>query len=252
MKILGIIPARYASSRFPGKPLQMIGDKSMIQRVYLQAQKADLITKVIVATDDQRIFDHVKAFGGAVKMTGHDHLSGTTRCIEVAASFSDFEVFVNIQGDEPFIHPSQLDSLVRPFLNNPALNIATLAKKIQDQTALTNPNVVKVVFGQQLQALYFSRHPIPFNRNQILDHWLNDQEHYKHLGVYAFNMNIRDQLKKLHGGRLYQIEQLEQLQWLEHGMNIQIILTEKETIGIDTPEDLENAIRSLKSIEVNE
>lgn len=245
MKILGIIPARYDSSRLPGKPLKMIGDKSMIQRVYIQAQATESIDQVVVATDDERIFKHVQSFGGLVMMTDQKHKSGTSRCIEVAEQYPDYDIYINIQGDEPFIKPSQIDALFPPFAQNPSIHIVTLAKKISDYKSLHNPNVVKVVFGQQKQAMYFSRQTIPYLRNVDPEQWLAFQNFYKHIGLYAFRKETLLHIKNLDQGVYYQSEKLEQLQWLENGLAIQIVITEEEAFGIDTLEDLKNAIQHL-------
>lgn len=238
MKVIGVIPARYASSRFPGKPLVDIQGKSMIARVYQRCQAAKTLDRVIVATDDERIYKHVKSFGGEVQMTSDEHRSGTDRCAEVATSIPDAELVVNIQGDEPFIDPGQIDQLIHLFAQNQQIDIATLAKKIDDQAALIDPNIVKVVFDKNEQALYFSRSTIPFVRNLVAGQWLRHHDFYKHIGIYAFKKEVLLACAKLAPGRLEQIESLEQLRWLEAGYNIQIGLTKLETVGIDTPDDL--------------
>ena len=238
MKTLGIIPARYASTRFPGKPLVDILGKSMIQRVFEQAQKANLIDKVVVATDDQRIFDHVKSFSGEVFLTQANHLSGTDRCAEIAQQLEDFELVVNIQGDEPFIDPQQIDQLVDLLKRNAVFQIATLAKKITNIEDLFSPNVVKLVWTKGMQAIYFSRNPIPFVRNEIQENWLTKQDFYKHLGLYAFRREKLLQVAKLAPSNLEKAESLEQLRWLENGFNIGVGITQIESLGIDTPADL--------------
>lgn len=239
MKTLGIIPARYASTRFPGKPLVEIDGQSMLQRVYNQACKASLLQQVVIATDDERIFTHAQAFGARVMYTDPGHQSGTDRCAEVAAAFPEVDVVVNIQGDEPFIDPAQIDAVIEPFPRHPDLSIATLAKLISDERQLFNPNVVKVVFDKNNMALYFSRHPIPYLRNIPQEFWLSKKYHFKHIGLYAFRNNVLQRLGQLPHGIYEQAESLEQLRWLEAGYRIFVGQTEVETVGIDTPEDLE-------------
>jgi 3-deoxy-manno-octulosonate cytidylyltransferase (CMP-KDO synthetase) len=236
--MLCIIPARYASTRFPGKPLVRLGNKSMIQRVYEQAQKASLVTQVVVATDDQRIFDHVQSFGGQVVMTSPHHLSGTDRCAEVARLFPDEAWVLNVQGDEPFIQPEQIDLLCET-LRRAKGGIATLAKKIEQETQLFDPNCVKVALAQNEHALYFSRHPIPYLRGKDTAEWLGTGQHFKHIGLYGFAKHILLELALLQPSPLELAESLEQLRWLEHGYRIRVGTTTLETIGIDTPEDVE-------------
>lgn len=237
--IAAIIPARYASTRFPGKPLVEIQGKTMIQRVYEQASKVVAFNKVIVATDDQRIFDHVLSFGGEVEMTASYHASGTDRCAEVAAKLQDIDIVINIQGDEPFIQPVQIEAVINPFLKNKNIAISTLAKKLEDIEAVFYPNVVKVVFNQKQEALYFSRNPIPFVRGVPRENWLEKANFYKHIGLYGFKKETLLKLAQLPKGKLEQVESLEQLRWLEAGYSIYVGLTDLEAIGIDTPEDLE-------------
>jgi 3-deoxy-manno-octulosonate cytidylyltransferase (CMP-KDO synthetase) len=260
MKILGIIPARYASSRFMGKPLVDIGGKTMIQRVYEQALKAKCLSKVIVATDDERIFNHVKSFGGEVMMTAKEHPSGTDRCAEVVLKMNIGELFegmnpqksivfegikakrkkttydivVNIQGDEPFIDPLQIEK-VTEILRGGDFSISTLVKKIDNPELVNNPNVVKCVFSNKNKALYFSRSSIPFVRNTPPQY---EGIFYKHLGLYAYKTSVLLEITKLSPSRLEQLESLEQLRWLENGYEIGVAVTDIETIGIDTPEDL--------------
>ena len=238
MKILGIIPARYASTRFPGKPLELINGKSMIQRVYEQVSAADLIDKVVVATDDKRIFDHVEAFGGVVKMTAETHQSGTDRCAEVVNALkNEYDIVINIQGDEPFIQPVQIDSLAQ-FMLNTNFQIGTLAKLIgENREAVFSPNIVKVVFEKE-RAIYFSRHPIPYIRNYEFENWMYQHDYYKHIGMYAFRRKALLEVAALMPSKLEQAESLEQLRWLGNGYSIGIQITEIETIGIDTPADL--------------
>jgi 3-deoxy-manno-octulosonate cytidylyltransferase (CMP-KDO synthetase) len=240
MTVLGIIPARFGSTRFPGKPLVAIDGKSMIQRVYDQALKAKALTKVIVATDDDRIFNHVQEFGGSVVMTGKDHQSGTDRCAEVVQTMTDkYDVAINIQGDEPFIFPEQIDTLAKCFSSD-QVQIATLVKKINDVATLENTNIPKVVFNKQNQALYFSRAAIPFNRNFMGSSvWLKEYNYFKHIGIYGFRTKILKELSLLPVSGLEQTESLEQLRWLENGYSIHVAVTEFESIAIDSPSDLD-------------
>ena len=235
--MLCIIPARYASTRFPGKPLVMLGDRTMIQRVYEQVSKAQRPTKIIVATDDQRIFDHVQSFGGQVVMTAAHHLSGTDRCAEVAALFPEIKWVINVQGDEPYIQPEQIDLLCNT-LENSASGIATLAKQIEQESQIFDTNCVKVALAQNHQALYFSRHAIPYIRGKAKDEWLTSGIHYKHIGLYGFSNTILQELAQLQPSTLELAESLEQLRWLEHGYRIAVGITDMETKGIDTPEDI--------------
>jgi 3-deoxy-manno-octulosonate cytidylyltransferase (CMP-KDO synthetase) len=239
-KSLGIIPARFASTRFPGKPLVDIGGQTMIGRVYGQACKSRL-GKVVVATDDQCIFEHVQGLGGNVVMTSSSHLSGTDRCAEVAAlpEYADFEVVVNIQGDEPFIQPAQIDLATDFLFQHSSYPIATLAKRIGREEELFNPNVVKVVFDKNRRALYFSRATLPHLRNVPTAAWWKEGAFYKHIGLYAFRREALLQVAALPVGRLEKNESLEQLRWLENGFSIGVALTEIESYGIDTPADLE-------------
>lgn len=237
--ILGIIPARYASTRFPGKPLVEIQGKTMIQRVYEQAVQSRSLQEVIVATDDARILAHVQQFGGKAVMTLDTHPSGTDRCAEVARLFPEAAVVVNIQGDEPFIQPEQIDLLVETLTNHPDCPIATLAKAITDPLVLDNPNVVKVVFSTLYNnAIYFSRHAIPFARGIDATQRLNHFSYYKHIGLYAFQSEFLKKIANLPPTPLERAESLEQLRWLENGLKIAVGITPFETIGIDTPEDL--------------
>ena len=242
MKIAGIIPARYASTRFPGKPLAMIGGMSMIRRVYEQCLKAQSLSIVVVATDDIRIADHVNSFNGNVIMTSQDHHSGTDRCNEALNhlqlnSPDRYDIVVNIQGDEPFIDPTQINAATACF-KDPEIDIATLARKIDTIEELLNPNAVKVVAGSKKQALYFSRSPIPFIRNYQQNDWINHGSFLKHLGLYAYRSEVLNAIAKLPPGQLENFESLEQLRWLESGYRISVELTDKEGVSIDTPEDL--------------
>lgn len=237
-KILAIIPARFASTRFPGKPLATIQGRSMISRVYDQVKKSQLVETVLVATDDARIFDHVLEFGGKAVMTSVDLLSGTDRCAAVLASFPDAEIIINVQGDEPFIQPEQIDLVAQTLLANPGYQIATLAKKITEPPALFNPNIVKVIPSLQGAAIYFSRHPIPFIRGQEPENWLKAYDFYKHIGLYAYRSDTLLKIARLAPSPLEKAESLEQLRWLENGFQIAIGFTNLETIGIDVPEDI--------------
>jgi len=234
MKILGIIPARFASTRFSGKPLAMIKGKSMIQRVYEQASKSKSLFKVVVATDDKRIFNHVKSFGGEVMMTSAKHNCGTDRCAEVARKIKS-DIVINIQGDEPFINPKQIDLVAKCFVDK-KVQIATLAKKCDDEKELDSPNTIKVIFDRNKKAIYFSRHKIPFNRSnsQIIYH--------KHIGIYAYRSDVLQKLTKLKPSGLDLSESLEQLRWLENGYSIHVNITTHETFSIDSPEDLKKVV----------
>ena len=245
--ILGIIPARYASTRFPAKPLADLGGKSMIQRVYEQVKKSKLVSEVVVATDHPEILNHVNKFGGNVCMTKESHASGTDRCFEVLSlQKKEYNYVINIQGDEPFIQPEQIDLLAK--LLDGKTEIATLVKKIEDREQLFNPNVVKAVVSNDKTALYFSRSPIPHIRNTQESEWLSKHTFYKHIGMYAYRADILKQLTALPISTLEKAESLEQLRWLENGFKISVAETQTETIGIDTPEDLQKALSYLKTI----
>ena len=241
MKIIGIIPSRYASTRFPGKPLAMINGKSMVQRVYEQTKKSKLLERVIIATDDSRIFDHVAEFGGEVMMTGDYHLNGTTRCMEVVTTLSqsgeDFDIVINIQGDEPMIDPENIDLVANLFIDNDT-QIATLVKQITDIEDLFNENVVKAVLGENKKAIYFSRQAIPYVRNQQKDLWLGENTFYKHIGIYGYKVSVLQEIVDIPVGKLEKAESLEQLRWIENNYMIKADITDFESIGIDTPEDL--------------
>jgi 3-deoxy-manno-octulosonate cytidylyltransferase (CMP-KDO synthetase) len=244
MKILGVIPARFASTRFPGKPLVDLLGKTMIQRVYEQVKKAKAITHTVVATDHDGIFNHVKDFGGDVCMTKDTHVSGTDRCYEALIRQEEsYDYVINIQGDEPFIHPDQIDLLGK--LLDGKTEIATLVKQIDDPSFLFNPNVVKAVIGGDRHALYFSRSPIPHVRNTAESEWLKKQTFFKHIGMYAYRSDILQQITRLETGVLEKAESLEQLRWLENGFHIRVEETTVETVGIDTPEDMEMARQFL-------
>lgn len=247
MKTIGIIPARFASSRFPGKSLVEIAGKTVIQRVYEQARRARRLDEVMVATDDSRIFEHVESFGGKVVMTAARHRSGTERCAEAVYRMDDVDAVINIQGDEPFIDPGQIDLVAEPLARRDSVKISTLAKRIEKPEELDNPNVVKVVFNRQQVAMYFSRSTIPFLRDIPREEWLAKAEYYKHIGLYGFRRETLLELAELPPSRYESWESLEQLRWLYEGFPIFVNLTEKETIGIDRPEDLARALAMIKT-----
>lgn len=240
MRFVGIIPARFASTRFPGKPLVDIGGKSMIQRVYEQVSK--VLADVYVATDDQRIFDAVLAFGGRAIMTSDQHKSGTDRCYEAYSKLSgNFDVVINVQGDEPFIQPEQIETLKDCFKSTET-EIATLAKRFTEKDgfeALNNPNSPKLVVNKSDEAMYFSRSIIPFRRGAETVDWISLNTYLKHVGIYAYRADVLRQLTQLEQSPLEISESLEQLRWLENGFRIKVGYTDVETVGIDTPEDLE-------------
>lgn len=238
MNILGIIPARYASSRFPGKPLVDIAGKSMIQRVYEQAAKCADLTDVIVATDDDRIFDHVINFGGKAMMTADYHQSGTDRCAEVASIRKDYDVIINIQGDEPYIEPEQISKLAACF-EAPDAQIATLIKRIKTEHELHNSNSPKVVVNKLNEAVYFSRSALPHIRGEEPENWLEFFPYFKHIGIYGYRADVLQQITKLEVSALEKAEALEQLRWIENGYRIKVAETEFETYAVDTPGDLE-------------
>lgn len=243
MKVLGIIPARYASSRFPGKPLIDLKGKSMIQRVYEGAKKSTRITEVIVATDDQRIFDEVQRFGGKVMMTKESHPSGTDRCAEVASHFPEMDVVINIQGDEPLVDYRQLEQLIDAFIE-PKTDIATLGNLSLTQEDVDNPNRIKVVVNTKNSALYFSRSGIP-NSYHSKGNPLENYPYMRHIGLYAYRTSVLQELTKLEPTALEKIESLEQLRWLYHGYSIQLVETTIETPNIDVPEDVEKVLEFL-------
>lgn len=249
MKFIAIIPARYASTRFPAKPLAMLGGKRVIERVYEQV--AGVLDDAVVATDDSRIYDAVKAFGGKVEMTSTAHRSGTDRCWEAYQKIgSDFDVVINVQGDEPFIQPSQLEALKSCF-NDPNTDIATLVKPFATTDsieALENPNSPKVVVDKDMHALYFSRSVIPYLRGVEKSEWLKKHTFYKHIGIYGFRAEVLKAVTSLPQSTLELSESLEQLRWIENGYKIGVGISDVETIGIDTPEDLARAEEFLKSI----
>ncbi|KAA9327526.1 3-deoxy-manno-octulosonate cytidylyltransferase [Hymenobacter busanensis] len=246
MLSIGIIPARFASTRLPGKPLVDIGGKSMIQRVVEQVQQANL-HRVVVATDDQRIFDHVHGFGGEAVLTHPDHPSGTDRVWEAYQQLGiEADCVVNIQGDEPFIHPAQINALLALF-HEPVTQIATLVKPVLSDEELLSPHLPKVVLRADGKALYFSRHPIPYLRQYPVAEWRQHHRYLRHIGMYAYRPAVLQQLTRLSPAPLELAESLEQLRWLSHGFDIHTTETELETIGIDTPKDVERALAHLAS-----
>ena len=245
MKFTAIIPARYASTRFPGKPLAILGGKTVIQRVYEQA--TTVLEEAYVATDDERIFQAVETFGGRAVMTRTDHKSGTDRIEEAAEKIgTDADVIINIQGDEPFIQKSQIITLKELF-DNPDTQIGTLGKRFDSMTAVDNPNSPKIVCDRRGFALYFSRSVIPFVRGQEHPEWLQHFPYLKHLGLYAYRREVLREITQLPQSPLEIAESLEQLRWLENGYRIRVGLTDVETVGIDTPEDLQRAEAFLQT-----
>lgn len=257
MKFIGIIPARYASTRFPGKPLAMLGGKTVIQRVYeqvaeaLSSQRSVLNSQfppVWVATDDERIFRAVEAFGGQAVMTRSDHQSGTDRIEEAAEKIgADADVIINVQGDEPFIQRSQLETLMHLF-DDAETQIGTIGKPFETMEAVENPNSPKIVTDVRGYALYFSRSVIPFCRGKERSEWLDSYPYLKHLGLYAYRREVLAEITRLPQSTLEKAESLEQLRWLQNGYRIKVGLTDVETVGIDTPEDLQRAEEFLARI----
>ncbi len=250
MRVLALIPARYASTRFPAKPLALLGGVSVIERVYRQVVKS--VADVVVATDDERIFEAVEAFGGSVVMTSAEHRSGTDRCYEayekVAAERGVFDVVINVQGDEPFIMPEQIEALKECFTKD--VDIATLVKPFEVEDgleALENPNSPKVVVDNEMRAIYFSRSVIPYLRGVEKSKWLTKHTFYKHIGMYGFRAEALRQVTQLPQSNLEMAESLEQLRWIENGYKIGVGVTDIQTIGIDTPEDLAAAELLLNS-----
>jgi len=239
MKFMSIIPARYASTRFPGKPLAVLGGKTVIQRVYEQV--SNVLSDVYVATDDERIFKCVESFGGKAVMTRADHKSGTDRIQEAVEKIAtEADVIINVQGDEPFIHPSQIKTLMALF-DAPETQIGTLGKPFDNIEAVSNPNSPKIVTDNRGFALYFSRSIIPYIRGKQQDEWFGEYPFLKHLGIYAYRREVLKEVTQLPQSSLEKAESLEQLRWLQNGYRIRVGLTDIETVGIDTPEDLARA-----------
>lgn len=249
MKVLAVIPARYASTRFPGKPLALLGGKPIIQWVWEKVSEMKGITDGVVATDDMRIVQAVKQFGGQVLMTSDQHRSGTDRCGEVLTTMESqgqrYDIVINVQGDEPFVQEEQLQCLIDCF-SDPATQIATLRKRITNQEELLSPNNVKVIGTENGRAIYFSRQPLPYLRGVEIEKWIERQDYYKHIGIYAFRSETLHSVVKLQQSPLEKSESLEQLRWLENGYDIRLRDTQIENIGIDTPEDLNKAEESLR------
>jgi 3-deoxy-manno-octulosonate cytidylyltransferase (CMP-KDO synthetase) len=248
-KILGVIPARFASSRFPGKALATIGGKPMLQHVYDRASQARYLTSLIIATDDERIFDAARSFGARVRMTRPDHESGTDRAAEIASA-EDCDIVVNIQGDEPLIDPDAIDAAILPMAHDSEIQMATLKKRIEDPTEIANPNVVKVVTDRNGDAIYFSRSPIPYYRDGAAS-----GPYYKHIGLYLYQRDFLLGYSALPPGPLEQAERLEQLRVLENGLRIRVVETDYESLGVDTPQDLERVetlfAASIEGVEKN-
>lgn len=245
MKFIGIIPARYASTRFPGKPLALLGGKPVIQHVYEKV--AAVLEAAYVATDDERIYDVVKSFGGQVVMTRTDHKSGTDRIEEAIEKIGgEWDVVVNVQGDEPFVAKSQLDTICHCF-DDPTTQIATLGKPFESMEAVQNPNSPKIVVDNMGFAMYFSRSVIPYVRGKEKSSWLTHYPFLKHLGIYAYRKDVLRQVTQLPQSSLEIAESLEQLRWLQNGLKIKVGTTDVETVGIDTPQDLERAEEFLKA-----
>ena len=245
MTFTAIIPARYASTRFPGKPLAVLGGKTVIQRVYEQVKS--VLSDVYVATDDERIFSCVESFGGKAVMTRKDHQSGTDRIQEaVEKTATQADVIINVQGDEPFIQPSQIQTLMQLF-DDPSTQIGTLGKLFESIEAVENPNSPKIVTDMKGFALYFSRSVIPYIRGKERQDWFSEYPFLKHLGVYAYRREVLSEVTKLPQSSLEKAESLEQLRWLQDGYRIRVGMTDVETVGIDTPEDLQRAEEFLKN-----
>lgn len=243
--IVGIIPARYASTRFPGKPLIEIAGKSMIQHVYERAKKSAALQEVVVATDDSRIYHHVKAFGGEVVMTGAEHPSGTDRCYEALQQLREpYKYVINIQGDEPFIDPKQIDELAA-VLQDGTTELATQMIPVTDHDVLFDMGEVKIVLNDKLEALYFSRMVIPYIKGVDQAVWHNHHTYYRHVGMYAYRADVLEQITKLPVSTLEKAESLEQLRWVEAGFKIKCAVTQFDSHCIDTPEDIEKVLRLM-------
>lgn len=246
MKFIAIIPARYASTRFPGKPLAILGGKYVIQHVYDTVNQ--VIDEVYVATDDERIYNAVVSFGGKAVMTRSDHKSGTDRIEEAAEKIAtDADVIINVQGDEPFIQRSQIETVCQCF-EDPNTQIATIGKPFSDMQTVENPNSPKIVVDNNGYAMYFSRSVIPFVRGAERTEWINFYPFLKHIGLYAYRRNVLNEITQLAQSSLEKAESLEQLRWLQNGYRIKVGITDVETIGIDTPNDLQRAEEYLSRI----
>ncbi|MBN1638115.1 MAG: 3-deoxy-manno-octulosonate cytidylyltransferase [Ignavibacteriales bacterium] len=247
--ILGVIPARFASSRLLGKPLAMIGDKPMIQHTYESAKKSKLISKLVIAVDDKRILDVARDFKAEVLMTPNDIQTGSDRIAYVTKDYPDAQIIVNIQGDEPFINAKMIDEAIEPLLFDKKVDVSTLAFKINNVDDLKNPSMPKIVFDYHNFALYFSRSTIPFVRGARTNlEKIKTTDIYKHVGLYVFRRNALFKFTSLESTDLEKAEKLEQLRMLEHGMKIKIVITDYESLSVDTPEDLERARKYYKKI----
>lgn len=246
MKAIAIIPARYASSRFPGKPVANIGSKTMIQCVYERAKSISELSDVIVATDDERIKENVISFGGKAVMTATTHHTGTERCAEVLQNMNEQpDIVINIQGDVPFIELNQIQLILNSFREKET-QIASLYMPIQDLGTITNPNVPKVVFDKNNHAIYFSRSPIPYIRDLEKNKWTDTGSFYKHIGIYGYRSEVLKKIVLLPEGKLEKAEKLEQLRWLENGYKIHLSETDVESLSIDTPEDLSQVLAKMQ------
>jgi 3-deoxy-manno-octulosonate cytidylyltransferase (CMP-KDO synthetase) len=245
LKILGVIPARFESTRFLGKPLIDLDGKTMIERVYLQAKKSNALSNVVVATDDQRIFDAVKAFNGEVILTSNKHQSGTDRCAEVSKKLIGYDAIINIQGDEPLIDPKQINLIANCF-NDISTELATLVKRIETPEELFNYNTPKVIINKKSEAIYFSRQVIPYLKNVALDELLKNHTFYKHIGIYGYRTTTLDIISKLKVSSLEKAEMLEQLRWIENGFKVKVAETKIESLAIDVPADVDAVLEALK------
>ena len=250
MKILGIIPARFESTRFPGKVLAEIAGKSMVQRVYERAIQSNLLNKVIIASESNLVAEETQRFGGDFCLTGSNHASGTDRCFEVLSKQTEqYDYVVNIQGDEPFIASDQIDEIAG--LLDGKVELATLIKKIDEAEELFNLSEVKTVFNNKMEALYFSRQPIPFCRGYPTEQWLENQSFFKHIGIYAYRADILKEIANMPVTNLEKSESLEQLRWLENGLTIQLAFTNHESVCIDTQEDLDKVLQNLHAFDLD-
>ncbi len=250
MKFYGLIPARYASSRFPGKPLANINGKPMINRVYEQAKKSSILEDVFVATDSEKIETHLKQSGIKFIMTSSKHKSGTERCLEAALkeglqNSKGPVIIVNIQGDEPFIDPEQIDKVCNIFITDKGAAIATLVKPIYDKDELFDHNTVKCIMNTKKKAIYFSRSPIPYSRNSDKNNWIKHHQYFKHIGIYAYRLDVLKEITSLGESLLEKAESLEQLRWIENGYSITVENTDIESFSVDTPKDIENLMKKI-------
>lgn len=244
MSILGIIPARYASTRFPGKPLAMIKGKSMLERVYIQAKKASLLDEVLIATDDERIADHASSFNAPVVITREDHPSGTDRCFEAyTRTGKKFDYVLNIQGDEPFLDPDQINSLAK--VCDSSVEIATQMIRCNNHEILFDKGEVKIILNHKQEALYFSRNVIPFIKGKPENEWHLHFNYYRHVGMYAYRTDILEKITRLKPSPLELAESLEQLRWLENGFTIKCTETTFDSHCVDTPEDIEKVMKLM-------